>query len=188
MKTLNTKSVIRSASRLAIFATLATTALVSSQAFAGKPQSTATETIKVEVPVTYSDGSPKHIDPRTGDTCAYNVPNEFCLGYPISFSMNYTDQILVRPWIMDWSSSATISVLRGKAFDEVDEQLLDQVYAPDTKNYIIDVGFKDTLVLDVWGDGTERYKIGFVSCTLDHDSEACFYNSNQSIRMSVAPL
>jgi len=189
MKTLNTQSLFRSVSRLSIVATLAVTVLVSGQAVAGKPGSTAQQTIKVEVPVTYSYTSPKHVDPRTGNTCAYNIPNDLCVGFPVSFSMSSTDNILVRPWIMDWNFSATISVLRGKAFDEVDAELFEQVYSPEIPFHIIDVRFSDTLVVDVWGDGTERYKIGFMSCSLDHDSEACFYNPNQEvIRMSIAPL
>jgi len=188
MKTLNTQTLFRPVSRLSIFATLVATILVSGQAFAGKPEQTTQETLKAEVAVTYDTSYGRHVDPRTGDTCTYSVPNTLCLGFPVAFAITWKDTILAKPWSMDWDSTATISVLRGKAFDEVDAELFDQVYAPESPFYVSDVRFSDTLVVDVYGDGTERYKIGFISCSLDHDSEACSFSSNQVIHMSIAPL
>ncbi|HMB58419.1 MAG TPA: hypothetical protein VKN35_00775, partial [Xanthomonadales bacterium] len=88
MKALNTQSLVRSVSKLAMFATFTASALISGQAFAGKPSPPPANFVQIEVPVTYNFGYPAHIDPRTGDTCMYNPNNSvFCMGFPVAFAM-----------------------------------------------------------------------------------------------------
>ncbi|HMB59606.1 MAG TPA: hypothetical protein VKN35_06825, partial [Xanthomonadales bacterium] len=91
----------------------------------------------------------------------------------------------------DWSTPASVSVLRGKAFDEVDAKLLDQVYAAETSDYVFNLRFTDTVIVDVWGDGSERYKVGFVNCSLGTETDNCATTSpaaDNVIRMTAAPL